>query len=259
MKTIQTVLAALLLGACLQVDAQKLPAVQEKSVYAPADIKIDGKTVEWSDKFQAYNKVTQLYYTLSNDNTSLYLTIYTPDIFTIEKVFAGGISFSVKEKSSKSDPIVISYPTVSRSMGTEMIRNIKEIDDNKYTKDFVNSKFSVASIGIFLKKPGLLIDSILSFNNNLGIRVAGLFNEHKALTYELKVPFTALGQNTNMDAIAYEVRLPGAKVPAGAGNRQLVAGINLGGGAAPPPPSEATLLEMFSPTYFSGTYIMARK
>lgn len=258
MKKTQAVLSTICLAACLQGYAQKLPGVQQQSVYAPSDIKIDGKATEWNNKFEAYNKTTQLYYTLSNDNTSLYLTVYASDVFAVEKVFAGGISLSVKEKNSKSDPTVITYPLVGRAMGSDMLSKIKETDDNKYDKDAVNSKFNFAAIMISLKKATSAFDTLLSVNNQLGIQVAGLFNEQKAFTYELKVPFAVLGQNANMDAITYEVRLPGAKVPAGAGNRQLVAGVKLGSGP-PAPPNDAAMLEMYSPTYFSGTYIMARK
>jgi len=66
-------LAALLLTAIsIGVYAQKLPNVQLGSVQAPADIKIDGKTTEWHDQFQAYNRATDIYYTLSNNDNHLY-------------------------------------------------------------------------------------------------------------------------------------------------------------------------------------------
>ena len=36
--------------------AQKLPGVQEKGLHVPSGLKIDGKTAEWDNPFQAFNK-----------------------------------------------------------------------------------------------------------------------------------------------------------------------------------------------------------
>lgn len=39
----------------VSVSAQKLPNIQERSVRAPAGIKIDGKRPEWDNKVEAIN------------------------------------------------------------------------------------------------------------------------------------------------------------------------------------------------------------
>ncbi len=77
MKKIKITLALLLPALLLSVmaNAQKLPKIQTTSVLAPADIKIDGKPTEWNNKFQAFNRTTEVYYTLSNSATKLYLTL----------------------------------------------------------------------------------------------------------------------------------------------------------------------------------------
>lgn len=71
--------------AIKDVEAQKLSAVQETSVFAPAGIRIDGKAAEWGPAFQAYNKTTRIFYTLANDRNTLYLTVHASDKTTIRK------------------------------------------------------------------------------------------------------------------------------------------------------------------------------
>ncbi|MBC7401019.1 MAG: hypothetical protein H7289_13850, partial [Mucilaginibacter sp.] len=77
MKNFNTNLFKLLLPALFLsviANAQKLPKVQTASIAAPTNIKIDGKATEWGNKFQAFNRTTEVYYTLSNSATKLYLT-----------------------------------------------------------------------------------------------------------------------------------------------------------------------------------------
>lgn len=57
-----------LLITCFSAQAQKLPGVQQTALRAPTQIKIDGRTTEWGNQLQAYNKATCIYYTLCNDD-----------------------------------------------------------------------------------------------------------------------------------------------------------------------------------------------
>ena len=54
----------LLFCISFSVYAQKLPKVQANSLIAPDNIRIDGRTNEWNDKYQAYNRHTDIYYTI---------------------------------------------------------------------------------------------------------------------------------------------------------------------------------------------------
>jgi len=100
----------------LTTQAQKLPNVQLASVRAPADIKIDGKATEWNYPFQAYNRATDVFYTLSNDDDNLYLTLQATDEDIIRKIINGRISFTINKsgKKSEQDAVVITYPLIGR-------------------------------------------------------------------------------------------------------------------------------------------------
>lgn len=73
-------LLVILTGQLSVAFAQKLPKVQTTSVWAPPNIKIDGKTTEWNDRFQAHNTGNHVFYTLSNDNKNLYLALRMEDL-----------------------------------------------------------------------------------------------------------------------------------------------------------------------------------
>ena len=79
-----------IISASFAANAQGLPKVQQESIYAPANIKIDGKALEWGDKFQAYNVSNHLFYTLSNDDKNLYLIVFATDNATSSKIIYGG-------------------------------------------------------------------------------------------------------------------------------------------------------------------------
>src|SRR4051812_6120351 len=87
---------ALLFGA-LHLQAQKLPNVQEAALRAPATIKIDGRLNEWKDSLQAYNKATQVYYTVSNDDENLYLAVKADEPRVITKIIDVGITFMINK------------------------------------------------------------------------------------------------------------------------------------------------------------------
>src|SRR5476649_2012908 len=101
---LKSIFSILLFGCSfLNAVAQKLPNVQTASVRAPANIKIDGKTTEWNNTFQAYNHATDIFYTVSNDDAKLYLTIQASDKLVINKIMSGGITFTIQKSGKKTD------------------------------------------------------------------------------------------------------------------------------------------------------------
>src|ERR1700742_4496861 len=103
---------ALLSGICLSASAQKLPTTQKASLRAPSNTKIDGKATEWDNKFQAYNNATNVFYTLSNDDNNLYLTVQADEQSVINKILRGGITLTIQKSGKKTDKdgMSITYP-----------------------------------------------------------------------------------------------------------------------------------------------------
>jgi len=81
--------------------AQNLPNAQQRSLWAPATIKIDGKPTEWNNQFQAYNHATDILYTISNDNDNLYLIIQASKPRIIDKIIDVGVTFIINTAGKK--------------------------------------------------------------------------------------------------------------------------------------------------------------
>ena len=101
----------------LAANAQKLPNVQKTSMYESADIKTNDKAAEWNNQFQAYNKATNIYYTLANDDKNLYLIVQATDPGIINKILRGGVTFSINEAGKKNfkDAVSITYPILKKN------------------------------------------------------------------------------------------------------------------------------------------------
>lgn len=116
--TSKIILTALLItGLNLSTQAQKLKSVQETSVWAPANIKVDGKLNEWDDSFQAYNKTTDVFYTIANDDKNLYFIIKSTLPMINNKIMAGGVDFTINTagKKSEKDAYKIIFPLIDMS------------------------------------------------------------------------------------------------------------------------------------------------
>lgn len=178
-------------------NAQKLPAVQQASVNAPADIAIDGKATEWDNKFQAYNKTTGIYYTLSNNEDHLFLTVQATDPNMINKIVAGGLTFTIQKSGKKNDKDAISiiYPYFTKKNRpyfnlkaeqgySAVLKDSIAKADNKQL-DYLMRTIRVSNISD--------VDTVITVNNENDIKVAQAFNNNLVYTLELSLNLKQLG------------------------------------------------------------------
>lgn len=216
MKKITLLLLATL--AVLQAIAQKLPNVQQVSLRAPANVKIDGKTTEWDQNFPAYNKSTDVYYTLSNDEKNLYLVIQTPLQDVINKISGGGITFTAKGKNgNKEANLRITYPAINKKETVLFVitpqKGTRPDTSAKAAESFMKSNNKKLNEYFkWIKVAGIKGSDTLSIYNETGILAAAGFNLQKALTLELSIPLTTLKNNVGSNnTIGYEITVHGGK------------------------------------------------
>ncbi|HCN84776.1 MAG TPA: hypothetical protein DIT07_14335 [Sphingobacteriaceae bacterium] len=198
--------------------AQKFPNVQEKSMRAPANIKVDGKTTEWSNQFQAYNKATEIFYTISNDNDKLYLTVKTTDLDIANKIISAGLTFTINGsgKMKDQDGMTVTFPVLDRLKFPSQLPPVDLDNQGKY-KDpkvpFITAlNKDLNSQAKDIKVTGIkeIQDPIISIYNPYGIKVATLFDEEKAFIYELSIPFKYLGLSiAESKPVVYNIKLNG--------------------------------------------------
>lgn len=257
--------------AFLQANAQKLPNVQQASLRAPADIKIDGKATEWNDKYQAYNKATDINYTLANDDKNLYLVIKAANSMVIQgKILSGGISFTVNHTLNKKDAnaITVTYPVIKHKdkewrlmddlFNSTAFANIEGNSnrDNPPSLTNLNTAFTKASKYIGITGIKSVTDNEIPVYNDLNIQAAATFHEPVVYVYELAIPLKLLAlPGGGTKAFTYHIKLNVSKsfsdhfragaAPASGGNSGL---------EAPPPPDPVYL----STTDFWGEYTLAK-
>jgi hypothetical protein len=262
MKIYISVLLILSCAASINAFAQKLPKVQQESVYAPANIKIDGKATEWDNQYKAYNTDNHIFYTVSNDDKDLYLTVCSSEYENLSKIIYGGITLTIRDANNKKDNASISFPVqdYNKNWGLarsafEYYHNLKnDLPANKGKTDTLMNSLNTRSSTTFkeIQVSGIkeMDEPLISVYNNQGVKAIIQFDSKIALTYELAIPLKYLGLNS--DRIKYNIKLNGRKLPAPNPNAP----------PAPRPANGATDLSglyLDTPTDFGGEYTLAKK
>ncbi len=209
-----------LIISCSTASAQKLPNIQQGNLYAPADVKIDGKADEWGN-LKAYNKSAEIYYTVANNSDQLFVVIKATDKLIIEKIVTGGIAFAVNTSNDKKDRngAIITFPTYRKNTGepyTMMwaIRGLKEIRKtapSEFDSLQRNLNEKLRSEFKFIGISGIsdIIDERIPIYNTEGILTAAMFDNNLSYTFEMAIPLKLLNIKTNVHPLAYNIQLNG--------------------------------------------------
>jgi len=277
-------------------NAQKLPNVQQNSLRAPDNVKIDARLNEWSDIFKAYNNTTNVFYTMANDDKNLYLVIKSADQMNNNKIMAGGINFTVNTAGKKNEKgaYTIVFPLIDMAGFRGQTRQVTVMrapggGDNirmdvgpgggapvqpdstaiaARRKKAISMVKEIKLLGFTADIP----DTVISIFNEYSIKAALDYDAKGNLVYEMAIPLKYLHLSTdNSGEFAYNIKLnglnlsammpPGATImiaPAGGGDG---GGMRGGGdmimaGGGPPP---GPMQAMISPTDFWGKYTLAKK
>lgn len=205
---IKTGVACLLSFIALGAFAQKLPNKQQGSMRPPANVKTDGKANEWT--YSAFNRATDVFYTIANDNNNLYLTLKVENVGIIRKIISGGITFSVNSSGKKSDEntVAITYPIFN--LKTKPYINFGNKPTGSGPDSFVlanNRRFSAQSK--FVRTAGVKgVDTLISVYNTDGVKVASSFDKDMNYICELAISLNHVRQALNTEGkLFYRVTL----------------------------------------------------
>ncbi len=275
MKTINLSLTlALATSLNLSANAQKLPTVQQAGLYAPANVKIDGKTAEWDNKFQAYNKSTSVFYTMANNADNLYLVVQATDRTAIDKILTNKLTLTIfNDKDKNIVPITISTPAVkgNSSYINPLMRNPSDSLVNVTNKAFDANFKELKVTGI-----SVITDPVISIYNDYGIKFAGRVDINKTYTFELQVPIKHISHLIAANNFSYKIQLNGLDINGGAiqvrvnggGDGSAITKADGGGGAVSAnvnallgqmASAGGAMGEMMSDTNFTGTYTLVKK
>ncbi|MGY3213364.1 hypothetical protein [Mucilaginibacter sp. HD30] len=183
---------AFLLIVYMGAHAQKLPNVQQVSLRAPANVKIDGKATEWGKKLQAYNPATEVFYTMANDDKKLYLIVQVSQSVMTTAV-NGGIKLAIQKAGYKSDAGApfIKFPYMEK--GKTVLIDPKDWDHATDTAVIKYNK-QLATRAKWIYTSGLNgVDSLLSIYNEHGVAAANAFDNEMKYTLEMAIDLSLLG------------------------------------------------------------------
>ncbi len=213
---IKLALSALLFSVTtFTANAQKLPNVQQTSLLAPVNVKIDGKANEWGETLQAYNKATEIYYTLANDDENIYLTIQVKNEDIINKIIDGGVSLIIQKSGGKKsrDNISVTYPAYDTPNNKSKLRfNLSNSGIPNADSLMLINNAKLDKNCKLIKVTGIAgTDSLISIYNSEGIKAASLFNTSKVYTIEMSIALKYLDISTiGATKFAYHLLLNGA-------------------------------------------------
>jgi len=229
--------------------AQKLPNKQEVSLWAPFDIKIDGRAEEWGNKYQAYNKATEVFYTIANDQDNLYLVIHATKSRIIEKIIEGGVSFIMKTEHIGNDMVLFPLLSLNKARSilltagkslnedinspSAMLQKVQPDAYEKIAKSIANANKQLTESLKEIKLNGVstVTDTvpnvnpetpyyrflpmrdhhykIIGIDNKYDIKAMAQFDTDGSLTYELKLPIKYLNNVGNDANIDYTITING--------------------------------------------------
>jgi len=232
-KNIKITLPAFLLFA-ITASAQKLPNKQDESLLAPGNIKIDGRAAEWGGQFAAFNKSTQIFYTVSNSADNIFLTVQVTDPEMIKKIMANGLTFTVNGSTKKNDKqhVAVTFPCFKKMDDYQSIyRNlaynpayfytdpiaIKKISDSLFYA--INDQILTQSNEFTVAGISMATDTLIPIDNKTGIKAIGLFENKSTYTFEVAIPVKYL--DGHIEKLSYNIKINGAAANKN-GERRLV-------------------------------------
>jgi len=210
-------LTFLYLGIALALNGQSLPSTQKIAVAISGPIKVDGAFDEIKDNLQAYNKATNIYYTLANNEENLYLAIQVTDPLTFRKIIGGGISFTICNSGDKNqaNPAVITYPLIderSKFPLSNLFNNLlteRTATAREEVFTLLSKGFPAAQREIGVKGIKEIEDKEISVYNTNGIKAKAVVNRDAKMCFELILPLKLLGLDRPHQTIAYNIMLNG--------------------------------------------------
>lgn len=266
MKKINLLLFLLATSQHIFAQDAKLENIQTETGVRSPVVKVDGNLKEWNDSFKAYNKQTKLFYTLSNDDQSLFLVVRSTDSQNNNKIAAGGITFTINTDGKKKDKdaYAITFPVVARIQrggpgggfggaaggagtgaggfggrqgGFGGFNRNGATDTAAVAARRKQTLAAAKEIKIFGFKD--VTDTLISVYNEYGVKAAIGYDAAGNYTYELAIPLKMLNLVPgDKKEIAYQVKVNGLVLPDfgqrdGGGNAGGFGGGAAGGGGAP--------------------------
>ena len=164
------------------------------SAWRDSTIKIDGNLADWDQPFPYFDSKAKLQYSVVNDAQYIYISIKTSDPKAQMKIMRAGMDISFDVTGKKKEVCTIHYPLKSNPK-LDINQNPDEIDQQIIEKPDVRKMqldWSVATRDIHTQGfKGIPATVTEADSGKYGISAAISWDRSDAMTYEIRVPFSA--------------------------------------------------------------------
>lgn len=236
------------------VTAQKLPTVQKQGYKAPVNAKTDGYLKEW-DTFQAYNKSTDAFYTMANNDDKICLVIKVVNPLIIRKILSGGITLTINTYGKKNDKerVAVTFPVYEGNPPQLSVLNDRYLLEKNADSVILQANTTLRNNLKEISVSGIdqIAASVISIYNETGVKAAAQLDNKAAFIYELELPIKYLNKILgDTQKFSYNVKLNEFPIP-----------VFKPGGAPPPPPPppmEMKNVGIYETTDFWGEYTLVK-
>ena len=169
------------------------------SLWRDSVITVDGNPIDWDQPYRYFDSKTKLQYSIVNDGKFIYISVKTNDDKAEMKIMRAGMDVWFDATGKKKDIATLHFPlktdpkldmTADPMEADQQV--IEKPDVKKMKLDWSESPKEVHTQG-FKNIPAKFSEAD---SGKYGIQAAVSWDRFDALTYELKVPFSAFYKDT---------------------------------------------------------------
>lgn len=179
-------------------------------------VTVDGQLTEWKTPFNLYDSESKLAYSISNNDSTLFIAIQAYDGMTQLKILRAGIEVNLINKGKNKRKAEILFPIINDDEKALQINTQSELDALKRTFIFNHLTMETED---FVTQNGTQ-----SIVNSKGIQVAMNWDAEEVLNYELAIPFSEIcdkgcSYKDLQKSITLKVNVNGLDRPKGEGRK----------------------------------------
>ena len=159
---------------------------QSKRVTKP--VFVDGKTQEWITPFGLYESKTQLMFSITNNDSTLYLCFQCPDPVNQDKIMQAGMQVSITGKGKNKLNASIEFPLKKTGKNGKAEQPVIEnqLDLAGIKASFILNNYEMLTDGFTIQ------NGIFPIREKKGILIAMDWDSINTLNYEIAIPFREL-------------------------------------------------------------------
>lgn len=172
---------------------------QSEGFYTDLIVEVDGKIDEWKDKMIAIGSDSAWMYAVSVDQHNLYVAMLVRNRALQNEAVQNGFALNINTEGRQRDGEQLFYPIPDRESVREHLseRNSEDQDVRLVFLDKVR--------GYYVRGFDNILDGLLSFENNYGVRAISKIDSEDNLVYESKIPLKSLLWKDSERKIAVQI------------------------------------------------------